>query len=134
VPSRKRYADLTQEQVEAQRQYHRKWLLAHPDSVRISRFQTKQWAKNNKERLQSTWKKWKYGLQASEYLALIKSQGNVCAICQKPFPKNRAPAADHCHQKGTVRGILCGTCNTGLGMFKDDPKLLSAAMEYLAKF
>lgn len=31
------------------------------------------------------------------------------------------------------RGLLCLTCNTGLGMFKDDVNMLYLAIRYLEK-
>jgi hypothetical protein len=32
---------------------------------------------------------------------------------------------------GQVRGILCGYCNQGIGMLKDDPDVIAAAAKYL---
>ena len=40
-------------------------------------------------------------------------------------------AMDHDHETQEFRGFLCGNCNQGIGKFKDDPKLLQAAIEYL---
>jgi len=36
-------------------------------------------------------------------------------------------------ETGKVRGPLCGSCNNGLGRFKDSVKLLERAIEYLEK-
>ena len=38
---------------------------------------------------------------------------------------------DHCHDTGAIRGILCLSCNQGLGKVHDDPDLLEAAARYL---
>lgn len=75
-----------------------------------------------------------YGLTGAEYLALLASQGGGCAICGAetgvPGKKARLPV-DHCHKTGAVRGLLCLRCNTGLGMFMDDPGMLQIAIRYL---
>jgi hypothetical protein len=60
-------------------------------------------------------------------------QENKCKICG--IPEEKAPrgrlAVDHCHETGQLRGLLCNNCNVGLGQFKDNPNLLTAAIEYL---
>jgi len=45
--------------------------------------------------------------------------------------KSSSPQIDHDHETGKVRGILCVNCNLGLGSFKDNPKVLKNAINYL---
>jgi hypothetical protein len=73
-----------------------------------------------------------YGLTIEQYQAKLDAQGGVCAVCAKPDPvPRRRLAVDHCHDTGRVRGLLCGLCNSAIGKFKDDPKMLDKAAAYL---
>jgi hypothetical protein len=72
-----------------------------------------------------------YGLTEHQYEALIEQQGGGCAICSRPPATTRRLAIDHDHATGIVRGILCGRCNTALGLFDDNPQLLREAIAYL---
>jgi hypothetical protein len=47
--------------------------------------------------------------------------------------KHNPLVIDHDHTTGEVRGLLCPTCNAGLGHFKDSPELLLKAALYLQK-
>lgn len=69
-----------------------------------------------------------FGLTEAERTAMAGSQGGRCAICGGADPKH----IDHDHVTGRVRGLLCGPCNMGLGLFKDDPNRLLSAIRYLA--
>ncbi|MFI6861319.1 endonuclease VII domain-containing protein [Streptomyces sp. NPDC050421] len=72
----------------------------------------------------------RYGLTDSQ-LALVVGDA-VCHICGERDPREGDGfCVDHDHATGAVRGLLCGGCNTGLGMFRDRPELLSAAVRYL---
>ena len=78
-----------------------------------------------------------YGITADEYNARLESQKGVCAICGTDSPTttqedtHKHLFVDHCHTSGAVRGLLCSSCNTGLGLFKDNPERLKAAIQYL---
>ena len=72
----------------------------------------------------------KYGLDPVNAQKILTSQNNKCAICGDELNK---PYVDHCHKTQIIRGILCANCNTGIGMFNDNPKLLIAAFKYLEK-
>lgn len=73
----------------------------------------------------------KYGLAADDYVVLFVTQGGVCASCGSAPAEGKSLCVDHCHITGRVRGLLCTTCNVGLGMFNDDPDRLRAAIAYL---
>lgn len=71
----------------------------------------------------------KYKISLSDFNALLLKQRGGCAICG-----NKGPfCVDHCHRLGMVRGLLCGKCNTGLGMLQDSATLVLKAHEYLKK-
>jgi hypothetical protein len=81
----------------------------------------------------------KHNLSLNDYLIMLKEQNGLCFICKKQETrkhgnsgKTKDLSVDHCHTNGNVRGLLCGSCNTGLGLFNDDPNLLKAAIEYLS--
>jgi hypothetical protein len=76
-----------------------------------------------------------YGLTVEQYEALLERQAGRCAICRTDEPGGRGNwHVDHCHESNAVRGLLCATCNVGLGMFRDDPTRLAAAIAYLKEF
>lgn len=74
----------------------------------------------------------KYDLSESQYLEMLSSQLSKCAICGRHAQDLASRlAVDHCHTTGVIRGLLCGSCNPGLGLFMDDVDLLRKAASYL---
>lgn len=76
-----------------------------------------------------------YGITLAEYDQMLRDQDYKCAICgNEDEVEGRRLAIDHCHDSGKVRGLLCGKCNRGLGLFYDNKDLLTNAMAYLDKY
>lgn len=81
-----------------------------------------------------------YNITLEQYEQMFTQQNYACKICLVPFElqvqvsRTKLPYVDHDHNTGVVRGLLCSTCNAMLGMAKDNPLLLQAAIEYLAQF
>ena len=74
-----------------------------------------------------------FGLGTGAYDLLYESQSGRCAICQKKEQDvvHGLLRVDHCHTSGKVRGLLCASCNLGLGMFRDCKAALAQAIKYL---
>ncbi len=72
----------------------------------------------------------RYGIEQEDYDRMLEEQDGCCHICGDPPTKHRL-SVDHCHETGTVRGLLCHNCNHGLGKFKDKITLLLGAVKYL---
>jgi hypothetical protein len=85
----------------------------------------------------------RYGIEWERYEQMLADQGGVCAICGAPPKGGRTSSSrlhvDHDHGccPGTkscgecVRGLLCSNCNMAVGLLKDDPKILTAALRYV---
>jgi len=77
----------------------------------------------------------KYNINQEEYEKIKKNQKGVCKICGSPRAsikrRNISFMIDHSHKHGHVRGLLCFSCNIGLGYFKDNIENLKNAIKYL---
>lgn len=54
-----------------------------------------------------------------------------CAMCGKVFCDD--DCIDHDHETNELRGLLCSTCNSGIGFLKDSADLCLKAYNYLIK-
>ena len=71
------------------------------------------------------------GIRVEQYEKMFQDQNNRCAICYceetRKNSKSDKPmrlCVDHDHEAGIVRGLLCHTCNTALGKFRDNIDIL----------
>ena len=79
-----------------------------------------------------------FGISLERYQEMLEEQDHKCAICgtsdagtRKGKPKMLA--VDHCHDSGKIRGLLCESCNQGIGKLKDDPTILRKAADYIER-
>lgn len=90
--------------------------------------------KNDKNRFQ------RYGITRDKYEALLVQQNYECAICGTTDPGGNVGqvgpqfAVDHDHKTGELRGLLCRSCNVGIGNLGDDPERLLNAVTYLLSY
>jgi hypothetical protein len=106
------------------RERQRVWRANNPEKVAASQ---RRYRQSHPERRKAAKIKKLYGLEPAAYAQLVAEQEGRCSICRD----EAALHVDHDHVTGKVRALLCGTCNRGLGHFKDNPVLLRAAITYL---
>lgn len=88
------------------------------------------WRNRNRAKVREVQRRYElkqYGLTLEDERGMFRRQGGLCAICRA----RPAKAVDHDHATGRVRGLLCGPCNRGLGLFHDQKEVLRRALEYL---
>ncbi len=98
----------------------------------------KLWRVKNKEAVKHNDLKTAFGIGLVEYNKMLLEQQDKCAICKNPetafiksLNKTKSFSVDHCHKTGRIRGLLCGKCNTALGLFKEDVSIMKLAINYL---
>jgi hypothetical protein len=75
-------------------------------------------------------KNWKrLGFNPKDVETFVEEHEGICDICGT----SENLAIDHCHQTNVLRGLLCMSCNVGLGHFRDSPDRLARAILYITK-
>lgn len=90
-----------------------------------------------------------YGITVEEYDGMRATQSFCCAICKRhedelPTKKVGRPRldgqpsaepmklhVDHDHATGAIRGLLCGSCNSGIAHFQDQVDRMANAITYI---
>jgi hypothetical protein len=139
--------------IDCSKQYHAKRYVEQKDKIRD---QIETYRTNNKDKIEQSRLKWvaknpekvkeyqrvtnlkRFGLSVKDYEMMFENQKGLCAICNNPetfvhfkTKKLAKLAVDHSHATGKTRKLLCKTCNTALGLFKDDRNILLSAAQYL---
>ena len=97
---------------------------------------SKNWIANNPDKWAAiqrrSWLK-RYDITPEQWDAMFARQGGRCAICSTAAPGGVANRlhVDHDHDTGEVRGLLCHSCNKGIGHLGDDAERVYAAAIYL---
>lgn len=82
----------------------------------------------NKSKKRDYLYKKQYGISLIDYEKMYNELGGKCQICQI---HHNMLYVDHNHDTGKVRGLLCNTCNRGIGLLKDDIQVFKNAIKYL---
>lgn len=118
--------DYYQKNKEKAKEKNKEYREKHKDEVKIKQ---KEWYSKNIEKQKLYSVKRRYGVNPEQYNNMFNKQNGICAIC---FEKKEL-VVDHCHETGRVRGLLCKSCNFGIGNLKDSVLLLESAKQYLCK-
>jgi hypothetical protein len=88
---------------------------------------SREWSKANPSKITAAKIKYNYGISSEQLEAMKIKQNDLCAICKQNIKLH----VDHSHNTGVFRGLLCGSCNRGIGLFKENTEWLQSAIEYL---
>ncbi len=108
------------------------WEKANPERRRLSKQRFQSTPEARMKRKAHHLKK-SYGLDRISFENMLSNQGFLCLLCSQVLSKypDSTTHIDHDHITGRVRGILCRSCNQGIGFLKHDPGILIKAIEYL---
>jgi hypothetical protein len=95
---------------------------------RVAREWRQKFPERRKRSLRNGWYKRNYGITLTQYELLSLDRNNRCDNCGDECEKL---VVDHDHHTGELRGLLCYSCNVGIGLLGDSLDGLERAMCYL---
>jgi hypothetical protein len=116
---------------------------------------TKNWQRNNREKVREWNKNYKrrraaekpeqfkayerkcrlkrmYKVTPEWFIGQSEIQNGLCSICGLP-PGQKGLCIDHSHKSGNVRELLCSQCNTSLHKMETDIEWIRRAEAYLLR-
>lgn len=99
------------------------------ENLDVIRTKEREFGRANPEVTRERRLKSRYVLTLTEFDERSRAQDGRCAICRKP-PKAQL-CVDHAHSTRKVRGLLCRSCNLGIGYLQESPAILTAAAAYI---
>lgn len=74
-----------------------------------------------------------YGLTHEQVEEMKRLQDYKCYVCSKEESEagSKGLVVDHNHTTGQVRKLLCGPCNTALGLLNEDIGIFTSLIEYV---
>lgn len=129
--------------------YNLRWQSANRDRMAQA---TLRHYHRNREEINQTRQKWRkenpgeahiqdgrqrlarYGLDEAKLADMLASQNYRCAICEteEPGGLHGVFVIDHDHgPSGATRGLLCNSCNLGLGHARESTRILKSMVAYL---
>lgn len=77
--------------------------------------------------------KYMHGLSHAEYIAMLKKQDGLCAICESVNSDGTRLPIDHNHNTGKIRALLCRACNALIGHAREKILILYKAADYIER-
>lgn len=110
---------------EKKKEYDKKYYLKNINKIKEYYFK-------NKDKRKEYKLKQNYGITLDQYNKMLSDQNGCCRICDRHESKlSKKLCVDHNHTTGKVRGLLCNSCNTNIGKFNEDTRILNKMIEYL---
>lgn len=83
-------------------------------------------------------REYRLGVPPGTYEYLIAQFGAECSMCGTKKQTGTGAESnqfciDHDHETDVVRGLLCNTCNVGIGMLQHSSKILQSGINYLKR-
>lgn len=110
---------------EEKRMYQKKYRAENKDRIKSL---IQGWYSDRRNRVRERVRK--LGLPY-EVVDIVMSMDQVCGICGAA-PTGKDLHIDHNHATMEFRGLLCASCNVGIGHFREDPELLEKAKRYIS--
>jgi hypothetical protein len=101
------------------------------------RIRKNKWHQSESGKLSSanTKLKRRFGITLEQFNQMYENQNGKCLICNATESMlGHRLAVDHCHTTGKIRGLLCKSCNMGIGNLKENVDNLQNAIKYLESF
>jgi hypothetical protein len=77
------------------------------------------------------WQREGINIDIIQYNEKYNIVNGCCEICKNKFD---VLCVDHKHSDGSIRGLLCTSCNLALANFKDSEENMKNAIKYIQKY